>query len=132
MQHTDSVEAIVKGFEAVYLEAMRKHYGRERFDGDLQLARNDMQDWLRTTLQAHTSQQVEEAVRKEREVWLQRLPEDTFSVTIEGHFGKRTVANRKFVSMKSIAASEGKTLLLEAEACAHQMLQAIVTPNHQD
>lgn len=86
--------------------------------------RKDLVDRLKKRLSTH-HQQLQKAREEERAIWGQRLPEDTFSVTIEGRFGKRIVANRKFVSMKSINATDGKTLLLEAEACAHQILQSL-------
>lgn len=76
-------------------------------------------------IEAWWHQELQKAREEERAKWAQRLPEDTFSVTIEGRFDKRIVANRKFVSMKSITSTGGKTLLLETEACAHQILQSL-------
>lgn len=77
------------------------------------------------SLRSQEAKRVEEAVRIERETWVQRLPEDTFSITIEGRVEGRVLSNRKFVSIKSIQASGGTTLLLESEASAHEMLQAL-------
>lgn len=68
------------------------------------------------------------AVQTERERWVQRIPEDGFSISIQGIINKEVVSNRKYVHSLSIHASNGKTLLLEAEACAHEILQALLTP----
>jgi hypothetical protein len=84
-----------------------------------------------TALQSYAQQQVQEAVEAEREKYLQRLPEEMFSITIEARVDGQLLANRKFVSMTSIKATDGRTLLLEAEACAHQVLQALTQPQDE-
>lgn len=79
----------------------------------------DMDKFITTLLTKHE----EAVVERERALCRKHIPEDMICITIEGN----VLVNRKFVSMQSIKASNGRTLLLEAEASAHQILEALTT-----
>lgn len=80
------------------------------------------------TALTETDQQARE---EERERYAHSVPDGMALITIEVRKGNKLTANRKAVTLLSVDATDGRTLLLEAEACAHQILQALSNPPSQ-
>lgn len=65
-----------------------------------------------------------QSAEAERERWLQRLPEDTISITIEARVDKRVLANRKFVEVRSALQSDGLALYETGKIAIAEILKS--------
>jgi len=100
-------------------------------------ARIDQKSWtdtvgLLTGLLLTQSKAQEEAYAEgmitERKRWVQKLPNETISITIEGRVDGKLVANRKFVSAKDAFMSNWLSLFKTGEIAIAEIIEALTHP----